>query len=173
MKHFRLVTLLITAALVLVGLNSCTGYRVGNVKPAEMETVKTIFVPLVENDTQEQRLASLMTNSLVDTITRDGTYKIGTEATADARLEVKIRHIRYTARRYDRFDSLRASEMYMYIQTNWRVMDNQNKVLSRGSDQGRTQFSIEENQQTSRNNAFPVAAEATAVLITQRIANGF
>jgi len=171
--HFKLIARIVAAALVVIGLNSCAGYRVGNAKPAEMQAVKTIFVPLATNETQEQRLANLMTNSLVDTITRDGTYQIGNANNADATLEVNINTVRYSARRYDRFDTLRASEMYMFVNVDWKVVNNQNEVLSRGSEEGRTQFSVDANQQTSRNNAFPMATDATAVLITQRIANGF
>ena len=154
-------------------MSSCAGYQVGNVKPSEMQTVSSIAIPIATNDTQEQRLASLMTNSVVDAITRDGTYAVKNEDRADASLVINIKRVRYSVRRNDRFDSLRASEMYMHLRVEWEVVDNQNQVLAQGSDEGRTQFAIEENQQTSRSNAFPLAAEATAILIVQRIANGF
>ncbi|WP_018969739.1 LPS assembly lipoprotein LptE [Rubritalea marina] len=163
------IALLLTA---LIGLSSC-GYQVGNTKPTELAAVKRLAVPLATNHTQEQRLSSMMTNSLIDTITRDGTYTISNDSNADATLYVDITEIKYVVQRYDPFDSLRASEMFMYLKASWRVVDNQNNLLSKGREEGRTQFTIESNQQTSRSNAFPSAAEATAVLITQRIANGF
>ncbi len=173
MKYLKLFYSTLLGAIVSATVSSCAGYQMGNSKPAEMHSVTSLSIPIASNDTQEQRLATLMTNSVVDAITRDGTYKVENEGTADAQLFINIERIRYSARRYNRFDSLRATEMYMYLKANWKVVDNQNLTLSKGSSEGRTQFAIEANQQTSRSNALPLATEATAALIVQRIANGF
>ena len=164
---------LLAAALCLTALTSCAGYQLGNVKPSELSSVNSISVPLFKNETQEQRLASLVTNSMVDAITRDGTYEIVTSSTSDAELIAVIRTVEYSERRFSRFDSLKASEMYMTLIIDWRLIDNQNKVLSSGLARGRTQFSVDSNQQLSRSNAFPDAAKNATELIMLRIANGF
>ena len=62
--------------------------------------------------------------------------------------------------------------MYMILIIEWRLIDNQNKVLSSGLARGRTQFSLDSNQQLSRTNAFPDAAKNATELIMLRIANG-
>ena len=164
---------LLAAALCLTALTSCAGYQLGNSKPSELSSVNSISVPLFKNETQVQRLAGLMTNSMVDVITRDGTYKISSAATSDADLIATIETIKYSERRNARFDSLKATEMYMKIMVDWQLIDHQNQVLSSGKVSGRTQFSVGSNQQLSRTNAFPDAAQNAAELIMLRIANGF
>jgi hypothetical protein len=164
---------LLAAALCLTALTSCAGYQLGNVKPSEFSSVNSISVPLFKNETQEQRLASLVTNSMVDAITRDGTYQIAPSSTSDADLIATITAIEYNIRRSSPFDSLKASEMYMRIVVDWQLVNHENKVLSSGNASGITQFSVDSNQQTSRTNAFPDAAKNATELIMLRIANGF
>ncbi|PQJ29497.1 LPS assembly lipoprotein LptE [Rubritalea profundi] len=164
---------LLAAALCLTALTSCAGYQLGNVKPSELSSVNSISVPLFKNETQEQRLASLVTNSMVDAITRDGTYNIASAATSDADLIATIKTIEYSERRNARFDSLKATEMYMNLKVEWKLVDHQNQTLASGKVSGRTQFSVDSNQQTSRTNAFPDAAKNATELIMLRIANGF
>ncbi|MFC4990699.1 LPS assembly lipoprotein LptE [Rubritalea tangerina] len=168
-----MIRFLLAALISTFALTSCAGYKLGNSKPSELSTINTIAVPLFKNKTQEQRLASLVTNSMVDTIGRDGTYRVTDAQQADATLLGTINTVRYNERRFDRFDSLRASEMYMYIVVDWKLVGPQNEILASGQASGRTNFTIEANQQTSRANAFPDAAKATTELIMQRIANGF
>ncbi len=164
---------ILAAVLSLTVLSSCGGYHLGNVKPSELSSVNSISVPLFKNKTQEQRLASLVTNSMVDAITRDGTFKFVSNSEADADLIATIQTIKYSERRFSRFDSLKASEMYMTLIVDWKLVDPQNKVLSSGTVRGRTHFSISSNQQLSRTNAFPDAARDASELIMLRIANGF
>ena len=164
---------LLAAVLSLTVLSSCGGYQLGSAKPSELSSVNSISVPLFKNETQEQRLASLVTNSMVDAITRDGTFKFVSNSEADADLVATIKTIEYSERRFSRFDSLKASEMYMTLIVDWQLIDNQNKVLSSGIARGSTQFSVDSNQQLSRTNAFPDAAKDASELIMLRIANGF
>ena len=145
----------------------------GDKKPSNLKHVETIAVTLSKNATQEQRLATLVTNSVVDALTRDGTFQIKNTSIADAQLHTKIETINYSKRRSARFDSLRASEMYMHLFVSWKLIDNQNKTLMSGNERGRSYFTVASNQQTSRNNAFPDAAKNAAEKIIQRIANGF
>jgi hypothetical protein len=161
------------SALLLCALSSCTGYQIGDRKPAEFASIESISVPLVENKTQEQRLATLVTNSIVDEITRDGTYSLSSDNLSDATLTASIETVRYRQRRADRFDSLRAAEMYIELEINWQLTNEQNVVLMKGSEKGVSYFTVASNQQLSRNNAFPDAAKNAAEKIVQRIANGF
>ena len=164
---------LLAAALCLTALSSCAGYQLGNSKPSELKSVKAISIPLFENNTQEQRLAVLVTNSVVDSITRDGTYSIATSNTGDAELRATIKNIKYSERRSSRFDTLRASELYLTLVVDWSLVDSQNRTLASGKESGRTQFSVAENQQLSRSNAMADAAKDAAEQITLRLANGF
>lgn len=164
---------LLAALLCLASLSSCAGYRLGNSKPSELSSVQSVSVPLFKNNTQEQRLAALMTNSMVDSITRDGTYSIANVDSSDAQLIATITSLDYSERRSSRFDTLRASELYMNLAVDWKLSDNQNKVLASGKATGQTQFSLAANQQLSRTNAMADAAKDAAKQITLRLANGF
>lgn len=164
---------LIAATLCILSLCSCSGYHLGDRKPSELSAVQTISVPLFKNKTQEPRLATLVTNSMVDAITRDGTYQIAPSASSDADLVATIETITYRERRSSRYDSLRASALYVDVVVDWQLIDSNNVVLAKGSDKGRSQFSAGSNQQTSRNNAFPDAAQNAAEIILRRISNGF
>lgn len=164
---------LLLLLLCSVLLPSCAGYKLGNQKPTELSSVSSIDVPLFENKTQEQRLATLVTNSMVDAITRDGTYQITTNSASDATLVGVIERISYSERRADRFDTLRASELNVRVHVKWELINSQNQVLASGKDVGRSYFSTEANQQLSRNNSFPDAAMDVSEHIIQRLANGF
>lgn len=164
---------LLAATLCITALSSCAGYQLGTNKPSELKSVHSIHVPLFENKTQEQRLATLVTNSVVDSITRDGTYAIATTATSDAELVASIKRIKYSKRRSSRFDSLLASELYLDMTVEWSIVDAQNRVLTQGSTTGRSQFSNSEKQQLARTNAMSDAAKDAAKQITLRLANGF
>ncbi|MFC5049508.1 LPS assembly lipoprotein LptE [Rubritalea spongiae] len=163
---------LLLSALTIV-LTACTGYQLGDVKPSKLSGVHNVSVPLFKNKTQEQRLAPLVTNSIVDEITRDGSYTISSDTLADATLNGTIETVEYRERRSDRFDSLRASEMYMRLIVHWKLVDSQNTVLMSGNETGVSYFTVESNQQLSRDNAFPDAAKNAAEKIVQSISSGF
>ena len=65
-----MIKYLLILSLLLV---SCAGYQLGGHKPAHLAQVKSVHVPLFENDTLQIRAESYATNSAVDAITRDGT----------------------------------------------------------------------------------------------------
>ncbi|MGJ8674228.1 LPS assembly lipoprotein LptE [Rubritalea sp.] len=164
--------ILLLSALAFL-FSSCAGYQVGNVKPAKLKDIQSITVPLFSNKTQEQRLAPIVTNSVVDEITRDGSFSISTASLADASLRGTIETIEYSEKRSNRYDTLRASEMYMEIIIRWELVDPQNKVLMSGTEEGISYFTVGTNQQTARNNTFPDASKNAAEKIVQRISSGF
>lgn len=164
---------LLAATLCIAAFSSCSGYQLGSSKPAELSAVSSIYIPLFENHTQEQRLAALVTNSMVDSVTRDGTYRIGSQDNCDAELVATIKTIHYSSRRSSQFDSLLASELYLELDVEWSLVDQRNTILAKGKTSGRSQFSLSDKQQLSRANAMSDAAKDAAKQITLRLANGF
>lgn len=164
---------LLAISLSCAALSSCAGYQLGSSKPTHLTAVKSIDVPLFENETLEPRLATLATNSLVDSITRDGTYKIATTSDSDATLIASIRSLDYSTRRSGKLDTLRASELYLKMDIDWKLISSNNSILSRGKAHGGSQFSLSENEQLSRTNAMADATKNAAEKITQQLANGF
>jgi len=156
-------------------LVSCVGYKLGGTKPAHLTHVKSINVPLFKNDTLRIRAESLATNSAVDALTRDGTYRIGSSETADAVLEGRIAHINYKQVSSSRRDTLRSEELSMEVTIVWILRDARtpSRILEKGSSRGSTRFFAGGNLHTARSNALPDALRRACESMTTRISDGF
>ncbi|MGC4014812.1 MAG: LPS assembly lipoprotein LptE [Luteolibacter sp.] len=163
------------AVLAAAALTSCAGYQLGGVKPASLARIKTIQVPMFKNDTQHPRAETIATSAVASALAQDGTYKISTLDKADAILEARIRRIDYTQIRGERLDTLRPLELQNTVSISWTLMDAKNpgKVLAEGIAVGSSQFFVDANLQTSRNNALPDAMERAADNLVSRLANGY
>lgn len=154
---------------------SCVGYQVGGSKPSHLSHVKSIHVPLFKNDTLFVRAESLATNSMIDTLTRDGTYKIASAGSADAVLIGRIQEIEYTQVSSTRTDSLSSEELGLRVIVDWSLVDatNRSQTMARGKGWGDTTFFARGNLNTARTNALPDALQRACESITARIADGF
>ena len=163
-------------ALCCLGLlSSCAGYRLGGEKPDHLASVKTIFVPLAKSQALFPRAEALTTNIIVDAITQDGTYRIGTASDSDATLLLTLEKIDYKQTRSDRRDTLRSEELTLEVKINWQLVDPKRpgKPLDEGNNNGRTRLFVDDNLQTARANALPDALQRAAQAIVSRIADGF
>lgn len=166
---FRLILIL---PLLLI---SCAGYQLGGAKPAHLAHIKSINVPLFQNDTQLVRAEAYATNSAVDALTRDGTYKIASAGTADAVLEGRITTIRYRQVSSSRIDSLRSEELSLEVTIDWVLRDasDPSRVLESGKSYGTTRYFAGGNLHTARANALPDALRRASESMTTQIADGF
>ena len=163
----------ISLIAITASLSSCAGYQLGGAKPDELRDVQLIYLPMVENKTQEIKLASQATNSLTRFINNDGAYQISTPAQSDATLRVIIEKIEYREFRSARLDTLRAEELTANITATWQLIDNQSNMLLSGRSSGETRFFVDDNQRLSRDNALHDAIQNLSRRITSRISNGF
>lgn len=154
---------------------SCTGYQLGGSKPAHLNHIQSIHVPLFKNDTLFVRAESLATNSMIDSLTRDGTYKISSSGSADAVLLGRIQDIKYSQVSSTRTDSLSSEELGLRVLIDWSLVDNTNRsqTIARGKGWGDTTFFARGNLNTARTNALPDALQRACDSITARIADGF
>lgn len=155
-------------------LVSCAGYQLGGVKPASLAQVHRIAVPMFANDTLHPRAEALATSAVTDAFVKDGTYKIGTVSDADAILEGRLKRIEYAALRSARLDTLLPEELNNRVEISWILRDAKDptKVLASGSSRGESQFFVDSNLQTARNNALPDALERASESLVSRLANG-
>lgn len=166
----------IRASIILAitaGLCSCSGYQLGGSKPHQLREIQLIYLPMINNKTQEIKLASQATNSLVRFINNDGAYQVSTLAQSDATLRVVIEKIDYREFRSSRLDTLLAEELTANIVATWQLVDHQSKVLLSGRSNGETRFFVDDNQRLSRDNAMYDAIDNLSRKITSRISNGF
>jgi len=167
--------LLPLSAAALCWLSSCAGYQLGDVQPSHLQHVRSISVQHLHNETQNPRASVIATNSIVDALAHDGTYRVATAAEADAVIIGTIRRIDYTQFRADRLDTLRSQEYTMTVVVDWKLIDanNPSKVLEKGHSKGQSRFFAEKNINVSRANAMPRAMKRIGQDVTTQLANGF
>ena len=169
-----LLGLAMASALVL-GQGGCAGYTQGGAKPGHLAMVHHINVEMVENDTQIPRAAALATNSLIDAITRDGTYRICKVDTADARLLTTLQKVEYRQARATSEDILRSEELAIEVYLRWSLVDARNpaRILASGTSRGSTRFFVDPNLQTARETALADAIKRAAEGAVARFTEGF
>ena len=166
---------LILLSLLSLFLASCAGYQLGGAKPHHLAHIQSIHVPLFINDSLLIRAGSYATNSAVDAITRDGTYRIATVSNADAVLVGRVSKIKYSQVSASRTDSLSSEELSMEITISWVLRDGKNptKILQRGTSRGDTRFFAGGNLHVARTNALPDALRRATESMTTQLADGF
>jgi hypothetical protein len=171
MKPFSLILL----PLISLILTSCAGYHLGGNKPSHLAHVKGIQVPLFVNDTQLTRADAYATNSAVDAIVRDGTYKITSPDKADAILQGIVESADYKQVSSSRYDTLRSLELSMEITIAWTLVDasNPGHVLEQGKSKGLTRLFAGDNLQVARTNALPDALRRASEDMVSKLADGF
>ena len=166
---------LLIAIACFSGLVSCAGYRMEGTKPQALAHVKNIRVPMFENKTLIPRGEALATNSVIDAIASDGTYRISDVSTADAVLHGTVESITYNQVRATRLDTLRSEELENTITFRWELRDAKNpiKVLASGKAVGTSRFAIDANWQTARTSALPDAMQRAAKQVVGRLTDDY
>ena len=156
-------------------LVSCAGYQLQSDRPQALANIKSINVPLFTNKTLIPRGEAIATNSVIDAIASDGTYKIASDSKADAILQGTIESVAYRQIRSTRFDTLRSEVMDNTIIISWKLCDARNpmKILAQGKATGASRFAIDLNLQTARTNALPDAMQRAATQIVGRLSDDF
>lgn len=163
---------LIAPTLLMV---SCAGYQLGESKPASLQAVRTIAVPMFENSTLHPRAEALAISAVAAAIVQDGTYRIGDRDHSDAVLEGELSSIRYSTIRGNRLNTLAPEELANTVTIKWVLRDAKNpiKVLASGSSTGTSQLFVADNLQTAKNNALPEALQRAGIALNSQLSNGY
>jgi hypothetical protein len=169
------MTLRAVLLLPLFLVAACSGYRLGASKPTPLAHVSVIQVEMVRNETQWPRAAAYATNAIADALARDGTYRLGSAGSADARLSTTLRTIRYQQVRSSPIDTLTSEELEMTAEFRWILCDasNPTRILDQGTTVGRSRFFVDPNLATARQTAISDAMKRAAESLVARLANGF
>lgn len=156
-------------------LCSCAGYHLQGQRPKALRHVDSIRVEMFENKTLIPRGEALATNSLVDALCADGSYRVADTDHADAVLQGRIESITYNQVTSTRLDTLRSEELQNNITIIWELRDAQNplKILAQGKAIGTSRFAIDSNLQTARTNALPDAMQRAATQVVGRLTDDF
>ncbi|QQL44499.1 LPS assembly lipoprotein LptE [Sulfuriroseicoccus oceanibius] len=169
-KFFTRISLLILTAFAVT---SC-GYRVGDIKPAQLEGVESIAIPLVKNDTLQPRTAQIVTGALISQMEQDGTYSIAQSETADAVLNGRVKSIERRQLRSARDNQLRSRELELRIEFEYELVEKATgDILSRGTFFSSTNVFVSANYQTAERQALPEAARQLAIDLTTRLTEGY
>jgi hypothetical protein len=165
----RLLTFLLAAFL----LSGC-GYKLGEIRPTPMRSVRTLAVPTFKNKTYEPRVEVLMADTLIKQLQQDGTYTIVSEDKADAILNCTLTNVERRALRSVQNNVLATSEFGLVMEVTFQVVDRVTGItLMEGRVRGDASFFADEDLQTTERQAIPVAAKDMALELTTRLTEGW
>lgn len=161
---------LVAAALFLSGC----GYKLGEIRPTPMRSVRTLAVPNFKNKTYSNRVESLGADTLIKALQRDGTYQIVGTDEADAIVYVSIDKVERRALRSVQNDVLATSEFGLVVTASYEVQDRlTGAILQQGEARGRTSFFTGSDLQTIERQALSLAAADLANEISIAISEGW
>ena len=160
-------------AVVAVVFSSCAGYQMGASRPAAMEGVKTLAVPLFRNNTLEPRASSIVSNNVVRLLQNDGTYKLVDSSLADAVLKGTITRFDRRQLRSARNNSLRTRELELRVWIDYTVETRTGAVLMRGTANGSTSLFLDPNFQLTERQGIDDASLRAAEDLVSRLCEGW
>jgi outer membrane lipopolysaccharide assembly protein LptE/RlpB len=161
---------LLAAVLLLTGC----GYKMGEIRPTPMRSVRDLSVPTFKNNTYEPRLEVMFADTLVKRLQQDGSYHIVNSDQADAILNCTITKIDRNALRSVQNNVLATSEFGLTVQVRYDVVDQKTgAILMSGVAVGRTSFFSGNDLQTIERQAMSNAAADLANNITGQISEGW
>lgn len=162
------------ALLAAVLLVSGCGYKLGEIRPTPMRSVRTLAVPTFKNKTYEIRVDVLFADTLIKRLQQDGTYRIESEDRADAVLYCTVTKIERRAIRSVQNNVLATSEFGLRIFVDYEVQDRvTGAILMRGQLQGNTTFFSGNDLQTIERQALSNAAADLANSIAVEVTEGW
>ncbi len=165
----RTVSLLLVAIL----LSGC-GYKLGEIRPTPMRSVRTLAVPTFKNNTYEPRIEVLMADTVIKQLQQDGTYTIVSEDTADAILYCTVTKIERRSLRSVQNNVLATSEFGLTVTVSYEVIDRvSGAILMKSIVQGDTSFFSNNDLQTTERQAIPLAAQRLAVDLSAALTEGW
>lgn len=166
----RLLALFLTSALLLAGC----GYKLGEIRPTPMRSVRTLAVPTFKNNTYEPRVEVLLADTVIKQFQQDGTYAIMSDNSADAILSCTLNRIERRSLRSVQNNVLATSEFEIILEVSYQVIDRVTGIiLMEGRVRGDASFFADNDLQTTERQAIPVAAREVAMELTTRLTEGW
>ena len=163
----------IAAVIACAFLGGC-GYKLGEIRPTPMRSVRTLGVPTFKNKTYEPLVEVLLADTLIKTLQEDGTYTIVSEDTADAVLSCTLTKIERRSIRSVQNNVLATAEFGLRLDIAYEVSDRvTSSILKKGRVRGDTSFFSSSDLQTTERQAIPVAAKDAAIKLTTEVAEGW
>ena len=164
------VFLLLALSLFLSGC----GYKLGEIRPTPMRSVRTLAIPSFKNKTFIPRLEVLFADTMVKRFQQDGTYEIVGDEKADAILYCTIDKIERRALRSVQNDVLATSEYGLRVFVKYEVQERvTGAILMQGTAQGNTSLFSGNDLTTIERQALSNAAADLANNIMADVSEGW
>ena len=162
--------LVLAVSLLLTGC----GYKLGEIRPSPMRSVRTLAVPTFKNKTFMPRIEVLFADTLVKRLQQDGTYELVADDRADAIVFCTIEKIERRALRSVQNDVLATSEYGLRVFVRYQVEDRvTGRVLLQGAAQGNATFFSGNDLVTIERQAMSNAASDLSNNIMAEISEGW
>lgn len=162
------------ALLAAVLLLSGCGYKLGEIRPTPMRSVRSLAVPTFKNKTYKPRVEVLFADTLIKRLQQDGTYRIEPVESADAIVYCTVTRIEQRSIRSVQNDVLATSEFGLRIVVDYEVQERvTGAILMKGQNQGSTTFFSGNDLQTIERQALSNAAADLANNMAVEICEGW
>lgn len=161
--------------LAALALNACAGYRVGNVSGRDLQGVKSVYVPVVRNESLSPDIQVNTTNAIIRRFNSDGTLQVNQNASADSELDVTITNVRATASRSSTSDILVTAQYQLTIEATVTFVNRRlgQKIFENQSVTGSTTFFTQSDIQEGQRQALPLASQELANNIVKLVTEGW
>lgn len=165
---------MMVACVAAVGAGGCA-YRLGSIAGEELRGVRTVYVPVVKNETYEPNISVMVTDAIIQSFHRDGTLRVVREPDADAILEVKLVEFDRRPQRSGRRDTRVASEYRVELkaEATFKKRGEGEAILDGKQFTGETEFFIGQDLQEAERQAMGLLAEDLARKIVADVTEGW
>jgi Lipopolysaccharide-assembly len=167
----------IALGLLAFILCSCASYKMGSTPKAEgLTDVRVLYVPTVQNETDETAIPGIVTNALLQEIDRDGTFRHARKDESDASLEITVKKIERVSIRQSTEQFLTSLQYQLILTMEYRLynMKEKKEIIPPTLVKGTTTFFVQGDQTESQRQALPPAAiNAAQNLITAISSRGW
>jgi hypothetical protein len=154
-------------AILCVMQTGCAGYRLGSSLPSDM---RSIFIPMFVNETQEPLIEVETTNAAIAEFQRDGTMRIVAEDAADLTLECRLTSVTLDPIRYSKIDKNKPNEYRLSLNALIVLKRaGSGQVINKQSVVGESTFVFTGNLAGSKRNAVPEASRDLAKRIVENV----
>ncbi|ALJ56353.1 hypothetical protein AMD24_00158 [Candidatus Xiphinematobacter sp. Idaho Grape] len=149
-------------------------YRLGKVYPSSMRGIRTLAIPVFQNNTLLPRTEALLADITTRVFQVDGTYEIINESKADAVLRCKLTDVSRVAVLVSPTDWMTTRRLQLRILVAYHVLDRTTgKILQQGTVAGATSYLVGTDLISQERQALPIAARLMANALLSQLTEGW
>ncbi len=174
MEHFMRKRWMMAACVATLAVGGCA-YRLGSIAGEELRGVRTVYVPVVKNETYEPNISVMVTDAIIQQFHRDGTLRVVREAGADSTLDVKLVEFDRRPQRSGRRDTRVTSEYRVELkaEATFKRRGEAEPIFKGRRFTGETEFFIGQDLQEAERQSMGLLAEDLARQIVSEVTEGW